>query len=82
MTDQSFKILAQLLVDNVPSSAESRKAFEYYQSGFENQVDGKYAQAFSLYFQSLQLEKDSFARSYAYYNIGIIYLQLKKFWLV
>ena len=78
MTDQSFTILSKLLVENIPSSSQTRKAFQYYRIGFENQVDGKYAQAFELYFQSLELEKDSLARSYIYYNVGIIYFQLNQ----
>jgi tetratricopeptide (TPR) repeat protein len=78
MTDQTFTILANLLVESVPSSINTRKAFQAYKKGLENQVDGKYAQAFELYIESLELETDSFARSYLYYNIGIIYSQLNQ----
>ena len=78
MTDQTFTILSKLLVENIPSSSKARKAFQSYQQGLQKQENGEYAQAFEFYIQSLELETDAFARSYLYYNIGIIYFQLNE----
>ena len=53
-------------------------AFQLYQKGLKSQLNGEYAIAFQSYSQSLQLEKDPIARSFLFYNIGILYRQLNQ----
>ena len=78
LSDQTFTVIADYLVENLPTTSKSRRAFQTYQKRFQKQVDRAYAEAFQLYFESLSLETDPIARSFTFYNIGLMYHQLNQ----
>ena len=78
ISDKTFTILADLLVQNTPTSSNSRRAFESYKLGLSKQSDGDYATAFKLYQEALLFDCDPFSRSYIFYNLGILYANLNQ----
>ena len=76
MQTDIFRILSDNLVQS--TSKQGRSAFMAYQQGFRKQSEGEYAAALKSYRNALRVELDPFARSYIYYNIGIIYVNLGK----
>lgn len=78
LSDQTFTVFADFLVESGPTTPIEKKAFQTYQNGFRSQIDGQYANAFKSYTESLQLETDPIARSFTLYNIGLMYYRLNQ----
>ena len=71
--DKTFTILADVLLKIFPASKEEKQAFFYYRDGMSAQCDGDYAEALENYYEALDLEEDSYDRSFILYNIGLVY---------
>lgn len=71
--DKTFTVLADILLNVLPTSKREKEAFRYYREGLCAQSEGEYAEALQNYYQALRLEKDPYDRSYILYNIGLIY---------
>ena len=71
--DKTFTVMADMILKALPTSKQAKEAFAYYRDGMSAQADGEYAEALANYEQALQLEEDSFDRSYILYNIGLIH---------
>ena len=71
--DKTFTVIADILLKVLPASKQEKQAFFYYRDGMSSQSEGEYAEALENYYEALQLEEDSFDRSYILYNIGLIY---------
>jgi len=71
--DKTFTILADILLKVFPASKQEKQAFFYYRDGMSAQSDGDYAEALENYYEALDLEEDSYDRSFILYNIGLVY---------
>ena len=71
--DNTFTIMADLLLRVIPTPKTAKQAFAYYRDGLAAQSGGEYAEALINYYESLRLETDPFDRSYILYNIGLIH---------
>ena len=71
--DKTFTIIADILLNILPTSNREKMAFSYYRDGMCAQSEGEYAQAFQNYYTAIQLETDAYDRSYILYNIGLIH---------
>ena len=71
--DKTFTILADILLKVFPASKQEKQAFFYYRDGMAAQSDGDYAEALENYYEALDLEEDSYDRSFILYNIGLVY---------
>ena len=71
--DKSFTVMADLILKILPANKKAKEAFVYYRDGMSAQADGEYAEALDNYTQALELEEDSYDRSYILYNIGLIH---------
>jgi len=71
--DKTFTILADVLLQVLPTSKQEKQAFSFYRNGMTAQSEGEYAEALQNYFQALKLELDPHDRSYIFYNIGLIH---------
>ena len=71
--DNTFTIMADLLLRAIPTPKTAKQAFAYYRDGLAAQSGGEYAEALINYYESLRLETDPFDRSYILYNIGLIH---------
>jgi tetratricopeptide (TPR) repeat protein len=77
--DKTFTIVADILLKILPASKQEKQAFFYYRDGMSAQSEGEYAEALENYYEALQIEEDSFDRSYIFYNIGLIYANTGKY---
>ena len=77
--DKTFTIVADILLKIFPASKQEKQAFAYYRDGISAQSEGSYAEALENYYEALQIEEDSFDRSYILYNIGLIYANTGKY---
>ena len=71
--DKTFGVIADILLQTLPTPKREKEAFAYYRAGMTAQSDGKYAEALENYYEALQLEEDPYDRSYILYNIGLIH---------
>jgi len=71
--DQTFTIMADILLKIFPADKKQKQAFFYYRDGMSAQSEGEYAEALENYYQALQLEEDPFDRSFILYSVGLIY---------
>jgi tetratricopeptide (TPR) repeat protein len=71
--DKTFTILADILLKVFPASKQEKQAFFYYRDGMSAQSDGDYAEALENYYEALDIEEDSYDRSFILYNIGLVY---------
>ena len=71
--DKTFTILADILLKVFPASKQEKQAFFYYRDGMAAQSDGDYAEALENYYEALDIEEDSYDRSFILYNIGLVY---------
>ena len=71
--DKTFTVIADILLKLLPASKQEKQAFSYYRAGINAQSKGRYIEALSNYFESLEFEEDPYDRSYTLYNIGLIY---------
>ena len=71
--DKTFGVIADILLQTLPTPKREKEAFAYYRDGMSAQADGEYAEALENYYEALQLEEDPYDRSYILYNIGLIY---------
>nr|YP_009948583.1 photosystem I assembly protein Ycf3 [Sphaeropteris brunoniana]YP_010395681.1 hypothetical chloroplast RF34 [Cyathea lepifera]QOH97763.1 photosystem I assembly protein Ycf3 [Sphaeropteris brunoniana]UQJ73756.1 hypothetical chloroplast RF34 [Cyathea lepifera] len=69
--DKTFTILADILLQILPTTKREREAFTYYRDGMSAQSEGEYAEALQNYYKAMRLEIDSYDRSYILYNIGL-----------
>ena len=77
--DKTFTIIADILLKIFPASKQEKQAFAYYRDGLSAQSEGSYAEALENYYEALQIEEDSFDRSYILYNIGLIFSNTGKY---
>jgi tetratricopeptide (TPR) repeat protein len=71
--DKSFTVMADIILKIMPANKKAKEAFVYYRDGMAAQADGEYAEALDNYNQALELEEDSYDRSYILYNMGLIH---------
>jgi tetratricopeptide (TPR) repeat protein len=71
--DKTFTIIADLILQFLPTNQKAKEAFAYYRDGMSAQADGEYAEAMDNYKVALELEDDPVDRSYILYNIGLIH---------
>lgn len=71
--DKSFTVMADIILKIMPANKKAKEAFVYYRDGMSAQADGEYAEALDNYNQALELEEDSYDRSYILYNMGLIH---------
>ncbi|HEY9816743.1 MAG TPA: photosystem I assembly protein Ycf3 [Candidatus Obscuribacterales bacterium] len=71
--DQTFTVMADMILKMLPTNQRSKEAFAYYRDGMSAQGDGEYAEAMSNYEEALRLEQDPFDRSFVLYNMGLIH---------
>ena len=71
--DRTFTVIADILLKILPASKQEKQAFSYYRAGMNAQSKGRYREALSNYYESLQFEEDPYDRSYTLYNLGLIY---------
>ena len=71
--DKTFTIIADLILQAIPTSRNDKEAFVYYRDGIAAQSEGEYAEALKNYYEALRLETDCFDRGYLLYNIGLIH---------
>nr|YP_009934616.1 hypothetical chloroplast RF34 [Polygala tenuifolia]QNR95153.1 hypothetical chloroplast RF34 [Polygala tenuifolia]UED14291.1 hypothetical chloroplast RF34 [Polygala tenuifolia]WRK83941.1 photosystem I assembly factor I [Polygala tenuifolia] len=64
--DKTFSIVANILLQIIPTTSGEKEAFTYYR-------DGNYAEALQNYYEAMRLEIDPYDRSYILYNIGLIH---------
>jgi len=74
--DKTFTVIADILLQVLPTSNREKQAFSYYRAGMAAQSQGKYAEALENYYEALQVEEDPYDRSYTLYNIGLIYANI------
>jgi len=65
--------MADIILKIMPANKKAKEAFVYYRDGMSAQADGEYAEALDNYNQALELEEDSYDRSYILYNMGLIH---------
>jgi tetratricopeptide (TPR) repeat protein len=71
--DKTFTLVADILLQFVPTTSREKQAFRYYRDGMSAQAEGEYAEALQNYYEALRLEIDAYDRSYILYNIGLIH---------
>jgi tetratricopeptide (TPR) repeat protein len=71
--DKSFTVMADLILKLLPTNKKAKEAFVYYRDGMSAQSEGEYAEALDNYKEALELEEDTYDRSYILYNMGLIY---------
>jgi tetratricopeptide (TPR) repeat protein len=71
--DKTFTVIADLLLQIIPTSDREKQAFAYYRDGMSAQSEGEYAEALQNYYEAIRLEVDPYDRSYIFYNIGLIH---------
>ncbi len=71
--DKTFTVIADILLQVLPTTKREKEAFTYYRDGMSAQAEGEYAEALQNYYEALKLEVDSYDRSYILYNIGLIH---------
>nr|YP_010981809.1 photosystem I assembly protein Ycf3 [Lygodium flexuosum]UYS92460.1 photosystem I assembly protein Ycf3 [Lygodium flexuosum] len=71
--DKTFTILADTLLQILPTSKREREASIYYRDGMSAQSEGEYAEALQSYYRAMRLETDPYDRSYILYNVGLIH---------
>ena len=71
--DKTFTVLADILLQVLPTTKREKEAFTYYRDGMSAQAEGEYAEALQNYYEALRLEVDPYDRSYIFYNIGLIH---------
>jgi len=71
--DKTFTVLADILLQVLPTTKREKEAFTYYRDGMSAQAEGEYAEALQNYAEALRLELDPYDRSYIFYNIGLIH---------
>lgn len=71
--DKTFTVIADLILQLLPTNADAKQAFAYYRDGMAAQGDGEYAEALDNYREALKLEQDPYDRSFVFYNIGLIH---------
>lgn len=65
--------MADLILKLLPTNKKAKEAFVYYRDGMSAQSEGEYAEALDNYKEALELEEDTYDRSYILYNMGLIY---------
>jgi tetratricopeptide (TPR) repeat protein len=71
--DKSFTVMADIILKILPANKKAKEAFVYYRDGMSAQADGEYAEALDNYYEALELEEDTYDRSYILYNIALIH---------
>lgn len=71
--DKTFTIVADLFVKILPAGKQEKTAYSYYKEGMVAYSEGKNEEALENFYEALQYEEDAYDRSYALYNIGLIY---------
>nr|YP_011004400.1 photosystem I assembly protein ycf3 [Asplenium antiquum]WPT27056.1 photosystem I assembly protein ycf3 [Asplenium antiquum] len=71
--DKTFTIIADILLQTLPTTKREREASIYYRDGMSAQSEGEYAEALRSYYKAMRLEIDPYDRSYILYNIGLIH---------
>nr|UFK28692.1 photosystem I assembly protein Ycf3 [Salvia japonica]UFK28780.1 photosystem I assembly protein Ycf3 [Salvia plebeia] len=71
--DKTFSIVANILLQIIPTTSGEKEAFTYYRDGMSAQSEGNYAEALQNYYEAMRLEIDPYDRSYILYNIGLIH---------
>jgi tetratricopeptide (TPR) repeat protein len=71
--DKTFTVIADILLQVLPTSQREKQAFIYYRDGMSAQSAGDYAEALQNYYQAMRYETDAYDRSYILYNIGLIH---------
>lgn len=71
--DKTFTVVADILLQVLPTSQREKQAFMYYRDGMSAQSAGDYAEALQNYYQAMRYETDAYDRSYILYNIGLIH---------
>jgi tetratricopeptide (TPR) repeat protein len=71
--DNTFTIMADLILKMLPTNKKAKEAFAYYRDGMAAQADGEYAEAMDNYKVALELEDDPLDRSFIIYNMGLIH---------
>nr|YP_010954135.1 photosystem I assembly protein Ycf3 [Hydrobryum floribundum]WMV01530.1 photosystem I assembly protein Ycf3 [Hydrobryum floribundum]WMV01607.1 photosystem I assembly protein Ycf3 [Hydrobryum floribundum] len=71
--DKTFSIVANILLQLIPTTSGEKEAFTYYRDGMSAQSEGNYAEALQNYYEAMRLEIDPYDRSYILYNIGLIH---------
>jgi len=71
--DQTFTVVADILLKAFPTTKREKEAFSFYRDGMSAQSEGEYAEALQNYSEALRLEIDPYDRSYIFYNIGLIH---------
>ncbi|KAJ1256117.1 hypothetical protein BS78_K084700 [Paspalum vaginatum] len=64
--DKTSSIVANILLQIIPTTSGEKTAFTYYR-------DGNYVEALQNYYEATRLEIDPYDRSYILYNIGLIH---------
>nr|YP_010132934.1 photosystem I assembly protein Ycf3 [Clerodendranthus spicatus]QWE36270.1 photosystem I assembly protein Ycf3 [Clerodendranthus spicatus] len=65
--DKTFSIVANILLQIIPTTSGEKEAFTYYRDGVIC------AEALQNYYEAMRLEIDPYDRSYILYNIGLIH---------
>nr|NP_777414.1 photosystem I assembly protein Ycf3 [Anthoceros angustus]Q85C36.1 RecName: Full=Photosystem I assembly protein Ycf3 [Anthoceros angustus]QHD46885.1 Ycf3 [Anthoceros agrestis]BAC55350.1 Ycf3 protein [Anthoceros angustus]BAC55443.1 Ycf3 protein [Anthoceros angustus] len=71
--DKTFTIIADILLQIIPTTQREKEAFTHYRDGMSAQSEGEYAEALQNYYEAMRLEIDPYDRSYILYNIGLIH---------
>ena len=71
--DKTFTVLADILLQILPTTKREKEAFTYYRDGMSAQAEGEYAEALQNYSEALRLELDPYDRSYIFYKSGLIH---------
>ena len=71
--DKTFTVVADILLNVLPTTKREKQAFSFYRDGMSAQSEGEYAEALQNYYEALRLEVDAYDRSYILYNIGMIH---------
>ena len=67
--DKTFGVIADILLQAIPTTRQEKEAFAYYRDGLSAQAEGEYAEALQSYYQALRLESDAYDRGFILYNI-------------
>jgi tetratricopeptide (TPR) repeat protein len=71
--DKTFTVMADMILKMMPTKHRAKEAFAYYRDGMSAQADGEYAEAMQNYEEALELEEDSYDKSFILYNMGLIH---------
>lgn len=71
--DKTFTVVADILLNILPTTNREKQAFSFYRDGMSAQAEGEYAEALQNYYEAMRLEIDAYDRSYILYNIGLIH---------